>query len=149
MPIRDMCGYNKLVMRGAKGFSLIEVAVAIALLALVFGGTLAVFDRGAIASRRTQQQAAAYSLARSFLEQYSDWNSLDILDGSLNGVVTNNTYVNPPAPAALNNIAYTPSLAVSDGPTNPTQLKRLDITVSWTDGAIARSITIATLKADY
>lgn len=136
-------------LRNTIGFSLIEVAVAIALLALVFGGTLAVFNQGAIASRKTQQQAAAYGLARAFLEQYSDWNSLDILDGSLDGVVTNNTYVNPPAPATLNNIAYTPSLAVSDGPVNPTQLKRLDITISWIDGAIARSITIATLKANY
>lgn len=136
-------------LRNTAGFSLIEVAVAIALLALVFGGTLAVFNQGAIASRKTLQQAAAYGLARAFLEQYSDWNSLDILDGSLDGAVTNNTYTNPPAPAALNNITYTPSLTVSDGPINPTQLKRLDITISWTDGVIARSITIAALKADY
>lgn len=136
-------------LRNTAGFSLIEVAVAIALLALVFGGTLAVFNQGAIASRKTQQQAAAYGLARAFLEQYSDWNSLDILDGILDGAVTNNAYLNPPAPAALNNITYTPSLTVSDGPINPTQLKRLDITISWTDGVIARSITIAALKADY
>ena len=145
-----MCGYNKFIARRcAKGFSLIEVAVAVALLALVFGGTLAVFNQGAIASRKTQQQAAAYSLARAFLEQYSDWNSLDMLDGSLDGAVTNNTYMNPPAPATSNNILYTPSLTVSDGPINPTQLKRLDITVSWIDGAMARNITITTLKADY
>ena len=136
-------------LRNNIGFSLVEVAAAIALLAMVFGGTLAVFNQGAIASRKTQQQAAAYGLARAFLEQYSGWNSLDILDGILDGAVTNNTCLNPPAPAALNNITYTPSLAVSDGPINPTQLKRLDITISWTDGAIARSITIATLKADY
>lgn len=136
-------------LRNNIGFSLIEVAVAIALLALVFGGSLAVFSQGAVASRKTQQQATAYSLAREFLEQYSDWNSLDILDGSLDGAVTNNTYMNPPAPATINNMLYTPSLTVSDGPINPAQLKRLDITISWMDGSIARNITIATLKADY
>ncbi|TAN62304.1 hypothetical protein EPN16_01885 [bacterium] len=144
-----MCGYSKFAAHNKKSFSLIEVAVAIALLALVFGGALAVFSQGAVASRKTQQQAVAYSLARAFLEQHSDWNSLDILDGSLDGAVTNSTYANPPAPAAINNILYTPSLAVSDGPINPTQLKRLDITISWMDGAIARNITIATLKANY
>lgn len=139
-----------------KSFSLIEVAVAIALLALVFGGMLAVFDRGAIAARKTQQQAAAYNLARGILEEYSRWTRIDTLDGTA-GSVTNGIYTddlsipNPDSlsPLSLNNITYAPSLAVLGGPINPDQLKRLDITIFWTDGAIARSITIATLKADY
>jgi prepilin-type N-terminal cleavage/methylation domain-containing protein len=132
-----------------KGFSLIEVAVAISVLGLMFGGMLMVFDRGALASRKTQQQAVAYNLARAFLEQYSNWNGLDGLDGAFDGVVTNNTYTNPPLPATINNIVYIPSLAVSDGPINPTQLKQLDITISWTDGAVARNVTLSTLKANY
>lgn len=131
------------------GLSLIEVVIAIAILALISGGMLAVFDQGVVATRRTQQETAANSLARAFLEQYSNWNSLDILDGSSDGIVTNNTYTNPPAPAAINNITYIPSLTISNGPINPTELKRLVITVSWTDGATPRNMTITTLKANY
>lgn len=135
-----------------KAFSLIEVAIAIGVLALVFGGMLAVFDRGAIAARKTQQQAAAYSLARAVAEEYSNWARLVALTGST--PPTNGTYTNPPnpifsPPILLNNITYTPQMTISNGPINPTQLKQLNITISWTDGATPRSITLATLKANY
>lgn len=120
-----------------KSFSLIEIAIAIALLALIFGGMLAVFDRGAIAARKTQQQAVAYGLARAFLEQYSNWG----------GLASNGTY--SLGSNILNNITYATTLTISDGPINPTQLKRLDITVSWIDGVTPRNVTIATLKANY
>lgn len=158
MPIQKQKDINPLSLSSTlhpaprKAFSLIEVAIAIGILALVFGGMLAVFDRGAIAARKTQQQAAAYNLARALLEEYSDWGRLIALTGS--NPPANETYTNPPnlifsPPILLNNITYTPQMAISDGPINPAQLKRLEITISWTDGAIARSITIATLKADY
>ncbi len=141
--------FCKFLCRMKKGFSLIEVAIAIGVLTLLFGGMLAVFDRGALAARKTQQQAAAYNLARAFLEEYSDWNSLDGLDGSVDGMVTNGAYTNPPAPAIINNITCTPTLTVSDGPLAPAQLKRLDIAIAWTDGTIARNIVVTTLKANY
>lgn len=130
-----------------KAFSLIEVAIAIAVLALVFGGTLAVFDRGAAASRKTKQQAAAYNLARATLEEYSNWTALDGLDGSTDGLVTNNAYTLPVI--TLNSVAHTPTLTISDGPISPAQLKLLNATIAWTDGSIARNVSLLTLKANY
>ena len=146
-----------------RAFSLIEIAIAIALFALIFGGMLAVFERGAIASKKTQQQAAAYNLARVVLEQYSDWNTLDQLNsaGCATDALVTNTIIpysplNQPACLAnafsistLNTIAYTPGLAISDGPITPLQLKRLDVTITWTDGVTPKSITLSTLKANY
>ena len=133
------------------GFSLIEVAIAIAVLALLLARIVEVFNRGAIALRRTQQQAAAYNLARGIMEQYSDWGRLDLLDGIADGALTNGIYSSPPLPlpVTLNNITYTPSLTISDGPILPVQIKQLDLTISWTDGVTPRSITLAALKADY
>ena len=129
-----------------KGFSLIEVAIAIVVLGLVAGTVVSVFAAGAKAARKTQQQTVAYNLARAVLEQYSDWTSLDQLDG-LDGIVTNQ--VNGRPAVTLNNIIYTPTLTISDGPISPAQLKLLNATIDWTDGSIARNISVSTLKANY
>lgn len=126
-----------------KGFTIIEVAAALALLVLFFGGMLDIFDRGAIASRKTQEYTVAHSLARAAFEQYASWSALDGLDGITNGIVTNGAYAL--TASTLNNITYTPALTITDGPIFPLQLKQLSLTIAWA----SRTFTISTLKADY
>ena len=126
-----------------KSLSLIEVGIALVLLALILTGMLRVFSQGFAQSRKTQESTSAVSLAREVLEFYYDWNELDDLDGTSDGVVTNGTY--NPAAFNINNVNYTFSLVVSDGPVSPTRLKQLSLTTTWVNGAI----TINTLKANY
>lgn len=126
-----------------KGFSLIEVAIALALLALFFGGMLGIFERGAIASRKTQERTVAHNLARAAFEQYASWSALDGLDGSTDGVVTNGPY--PLTVSTLNNITYTPVLTIGNGPIVSLQLKQLSLSITWA----SETFTISTLKADY
>lgn len=133
------------VINDNKSFSLIEVAIALALLALILGGMLEIFNRGFSSARKTRQRAVVYNLARGILEDYSDWDSLDGLDGSVDAVVTNGAYALNPATITLNNVTYTPVLTISDGPTFPNKLKRTSLTVTWAGG----SFTLNTLKADY
>jgi prepilin-type N-terminal cleavage/methylation domain-containing protein len=147
------------------GFSLIEVVTAIAIIALISGGAMEILRQGFVAARKTQQEAAAYNLARELMERFSDWNTLDQLDSSgcsANTTVVNTLAGNPYSPTnqplcalnpfntiTLNNIVYTPQLAISDGPIFPEQLKRLEITISWTEGSMTRTFRINTLKANY
>ena len=138
---RETCGVRPVT---SKGFSLIEVAIAIALLALFFGGMLGIFERGAIASRKTQERTVAHSLARAAFEQYASWSALDGLDGSTDGTVTNGAYAL--TVSTLNNITYTPVLTIANGPIFPLQLKQLSLTITWTG---APPFTISTLKANY
>lgn len=120
-----------------RGMSLIEVAAAAAILALISTGVFEAFWQGFREARKSRMFTAAQNLSRGFLEQYSDWGSLPA-----NGSYSLGSSI-------INNIAYSVVLTISDGPINPAQLKRLDITVSWADGAISRNVAIATLKADY
>lgn len=118
-----------------RGFSLIEAAAAIAVLALLSGGVLAVFSQGFNAAKRTRNQAAAASLARAAAEEYLIWN---IVNGIYDlGDIT------------LNNVVYRRTVQISDYSAFPGQLKRLDAAISWSDGAAARSFTVSALKADY
>ena len=144
LELKNRGNKNNLTMKqfnNVKGFSLIEVAIALALLALFFGGMLGIFERGAIASRKTQERTVAHSLARAVFEQYASWSALDAL--SVAPGVTNGIY--PPTASTINNITYTPSLTIADGPIVPTQLKQLSLTIAWSAG----TFTISTLKADY
>lgn len=122
---------------GRRGLSLIEVMAAAAILALISTGVFGVFWQGFREAKKSQMFTAAQNLARGFLEQYSDWGSLPA-----NGSYSLGNSI-------LNNIAYSAALTISDGPINPAQIKRLDITISWTDGTISRNVAITTLKANY
>ncbi len=131
-----------------KALSLIEVCVSIVIVSIVLVSMLGIFSQGYWYLRKSRIKVAAYNLGRGITEIYSDWNTLDALDGTANGTVTNGTYTNPPDNVTLNNITYTPSLAIFDGPgPDPNILKRLNITISW-DG-VAKNFTVTTLKANY
>lgn len=137
-----------------RGFSIVEVAIAVALLALILGGMLEIFARGFSAMRKSNQRTIAYSLVRRIAEVYSDWGRLDTLDAGTPGVVANGVYTDDPTepaaadvlnPVTINGIVYTPSLTISNGPVYPNELKQVAITVSFA----AYTYTITTLKANY
>ena len=126
-------------------FSLIEVSIAVLILALISGGMLEIFFQGFNAAKKSMERTTAYSLARGIIEEYSDWDTLDKLDGTYDGTVTNGVYTNPPNQVSLSGVSYTPTLTVADGPIHPDKLKQLTVTVSWG----TESYTLTTLKADY
>lgn len=141
-----------------KGFSLVEIAIAVALLALIFGGMFAVFERGFSAAQKSNQRTVAYSLARRIAEVYSDWGRLDTLDAGTPGVVTTGIYTDDPTepaatdvlnPLTVNNTFYTPILTISDGPVYPLELKQIVITVSFPTATVVYTCTITMLKANY
>lgn len=120
------------------GFSLIEVAAAIAVLALLLGGALEIFSQGFNAAKTTRQAAVAVNLARATVEEYSSWNMVNIANGVYNLGDVN-----------LNNVTYGRTIQISSGPVSPGQLKRLDAVISWPEGGTTKNLTISTLKADY
>lgn len=112
-----------------KGFSLIEVAATVAILVLIVSGMLGIFWQGFVATKASKGRMVAYSLAREMLER----NFVSPFPSTTTDSVT------------LNDVTYNRTLTVSDGPVFPTQLKQLDVTVSWD----TESFTLTTLKANY
>ena len=121
-----------------KGFSLIEVVVAIAILALLLGGLLAIFSQGFKVAQRTGHQAVAVNLARAAAEEYSSWGMVNITSG-----------VYTLGDVNLNNVTYGRTMQIFDHPDFPSQLKRLEVVISWPEGGTTKNLTISTLKADY
>ena len=133
------------------GSTLVEAIVSIGVFASISGGLAAVFWNGTMAGEESRRRTTASSITRGLMEAYSDWTSLDLLDGNANGTVTNGTYSSAPpaappiAPVTLNNVTYTPTVIIANGPLGPARLKDVRITVSCS----TRTITLRTLKADY
>jgi Tfp pilus assembly protein PilV len=127
------------------GLSLIEVTVSIVILAIICGGMFSVSSQGFAASRKSRERIAASMFAKEILEEYADWNRLAAMTGG--NPPLNGTYANPPAAVTRNNVTYTPSITVSNGPVAiaANQLKQLEVTVSWPNG----SITMRTLESNY
>ena len=112
-----------------KGFSLIEVSIAILILALIAGGMLEIFSQGFNEAKKSRERTAAYSLAREKLEE----NFRYPFPSDSSGADTRN------------GIVYNWRLTVAGGPIHPKELKQLRVTVSWG----TESYTLTTLKADY
>ncbi len=160
---------RKGLSKGAKGrndlsgFTLLETVASMAVLAFIITGTFAIFYQGFRSSKKSKDMVAAVNLARGVLEEYSDWDTLDKLDDGLgacgtDGNVVNATYdwSNPPPCSSyifpiitLNNVSYASALTISDGPIDGNNLKQLSVTISWTVGGNAKSLTMKTLKAYY
>jgi prepilin-type N-terminal cleavage/methylation domain-containing protein len=147
-----------------RGFSLIEVMIAVAILATLVTGMLGVIGQGFLTGRNSQQLTVAYSLAREILEEYSLWDNLDKLDSgscASDGTLVNNTYSSSNQPACtqyvfnsitLNNVVYAPRLMIANGPcisgipcVPSNQLHQLTVTISW----LTNSRSFTTLKANY
>ena len=134
-----------------KGFSLIEVVVAIAILALLLGGVLAIFSQGFQVDKRARNQAIAVNLARAAAEEYSNWTKLTELDDTP-WITPHNGPVNDIynlGEVNLNNVTYDRTIQIFSGPVSPGQLKRLEAVITWPEGGTTKNLTISTLKADY
>ncbi|MBU4305104.1 MAG: prepilin-type N-terminal cleavage/methylation domain-containing protein [Candidatus Omnitrophica bacterium] len=127
------------------GLSLIEVIVSILILAIICGGMFVVASQGFAASRKSRERIGASMFAKEIIEEYADWNRLVARTGG--NPPLNGTYTNPPSAVTRNNVTYTASITVSNGPVAAAanQLKQLEVTVSWPNG----SITMRTLESNY
>ena len=123
-------------LESRKGFSLIEIAVAAAVLMLTFGGIVTVFTRGAIASIKTKRYAIVYNILREKLEEKSTpnpWPPTSEALAAVNGFATFQRQVT----------VMSPYLGFPD-------LALIQVTVQWLDEkGILRSQAIQTLKANY
>jgi prepilin-type N-terminal cleavage/methylation domain-containing protein len=132
-----------------RGLSLIEVGIAIAILAVFLLSLLGIFQQGYLYLLKAKLRVPAHNIARAVLETYLNWTALDSLDGVTNGNVTNGTYASPPDPVTLSlfgkNYTYNVTLNISDGPLAdvPHELKQLNVTVTYGGG----SFSLYSLKA--
>lgn len=119
-----------------KGFSLIEISIAMAILSLLVVGTLGSFNQGFLYLKSSREKSAAYLLAQEVAERYSSWTNIP----------ANGNYTNPsPYPVTLNRVIYNVTLTVSDGPVLPAELKQVGVRVAWG----RQSYSLTTLKANY
>lgn len=119
-----------------KSFSLIEIAVAAAIVILTFEGIVLVFTRGAIASIKTKRQAIVSNLLREKLEEKSTASPW------------------PPASEAFATVSgfvnFSRQVTVTPQYLGLTNLALIEVTVQWVDEkGILRSQKIQTLKAQY
>ncbi|MBU1044476.1 MAG: type II secretion system GspH family protein [Candidatus Omnitrophica bacterium] len=138
--------YNKIKIKitcFSQGFSLIEVSLAILVLSIILSGSLKMFSQGHGLARKSKEKAVVYSLAREILEEYSDWSWLVARTGA--NPPSNGVYVNPPLTVTRNNVNYMPSLIISSGPLAASELKQLEVNVTWAGG----SFQVKTLKGNY
>lgn len=119
-----------------RGFSLIEISIALVIMTLVAAGMLEAFSLGFGYLKKSQEREVIYSLAQEVMEGYFDWNTLP----------PNGNYTNPtPYPAIINGASYDVRLNISDSPIQPAELKQIEVIVS----RGTESYSLLTLKADY
>lgn len=119
-----------------KGFSLIETAMAIALLALIIGGMLEVFRQGFAAAKKSGARTIAVNLAREKLEEYSRV-----------PLPSNGSPAETEGYGDIVNFAeFRRTVDVSDY-IFPAELKRISVTVYWNGDQ--DSLVFETLKAAF
>jgi len=150
-----------------KALSLIEVCISIAIITIILASIVNIYTQGYRNLRKSRVNTAVYNLARQVMEQYLDWDALDKLDSSASPCATDGTVVDttagsPYSPTnqpncseyvfttiTLNDVIYTPNLAIFDGPTDPNILKQLNVTISWVEDGVTKDFTLVTYKANY
>jgi len=120
--------------RRDRGFTLIEVLVAFAILALTFTVLVRIFGGGLTAADRVARERGAILLARSRLAAVGVETPLALgtSDGEGAGGYRWHVAVEPDP-----NTAAQPSLPL---------LRRVNVTVSWAEGGRDRSVSLATLR---
>ena len=134
--------FIKTICRFIKSLSLIEVCVAIALLAMVLGSMVSLFGQGFMAGKKTKDKAIVYNLLREELENKST-KSLFPLTSSDN-ISWGNVTGFPGFARQVNCSAY---------PGYPSNLSMINVTVGWecnaTGGNCSKNMTVRTLQAIY
>ncbi len=126
---KKQLSFNEQLVRG---FSLIEIVVAIAILTMIAGGMLNVFYQGFIAAKKSQNRTIAYSLGREKLEENYLWPPSSSIENY--GAISE-------FPAFRRTVTVTPH------PVYPVELRQVVVTVFWDSDQDSQSFT--TLKADY
>lgn len=119
--------------KNKRGFSIIEITIALAVLVFILSGMLSVLNSGFLASRKTNKRTTAYSLLREKLEEKFS------------------TAVWPPVTEVVGAVPGFTSFQRSVTVTNPylgfAGLALINVTVLWDSGAQSQSIN--TIKANY
>lgn len=116
---------------GPTGFSLLEVVIAVGILAVGVVGAMQVFPVGLRASRRAELRSRAALAAQTAIESLKARSCAELADGSrttAEGLTIATRMVTPTVPL------------VSD----PARLKAADVTVSWMQESAPRSLRFVT-----
>lgn len=111
-----------------KGFTIIEIIVSVVLIALMSVGVVGIF----VASKRlvlhSRSRASGVELGKVFLEPLQMQVRQDQWGTNCLGA-----YNCPPANVTLDTINYTGSYTVTDGVVAGSDLRRVIVTINWTD----------------
>ncbi len=118
----------------AQGFSLVEVVIAIGILSIGLFGAIKVFPVGLRASQRAERLSRAALVGQRTMESYKlkHWDELEA------GQTT----------SSEDPFEVTISIDQPDveGVVDPSRLKRLSVTVTWTQDGRERSVTTTTYR---
>ncbi|CAK0753753.1 general secretion pathway protein I [Gammaproteobacteria bacterium] len=120
--------------RPVAGFSLLEVLVALSILALSLGVILAIFSKALLGTRLGESYTYATALAEAQLAAAG--NTAPLTAGQQGGRESGYLWQVQTSPYELPDVALKPSLAGF----------LVQVTVTWTDGGHARQVTLRTLK---
>lgn len=124
-----------------KGFSLIEICIAIALLAIILGFMLKIFSQGYRYVRKSKLQTVACFLAQEKTEENSVWPPPD---GTGTHTEDYGSIADFPDFKRVVVIADDPIPTLPAG-----SLKQLDVTVYWQGERGQRSLTLRTMIANF
>ena len=121
-----------------RGFTLVEILVALAILAMVFGSALEVFSRGTSAMSAGESYSRAATLARSTLDEFGV--------GQLEPGSHQGTYpqTDPPMRWQVDIEPY-PGDALGEHEHSTLTLFSLRVVVEWRDVVRSRSVTLTSL----
>lgn len=118
--------------RPIRGFSLIEVTIAIAIIGTMIVSTSALLQRLPVSGREVRDQDVALKIARNEIES--------LRAGGYDSLPASGSFTNPLLSSLMAGAASV-TIAVYD-----TKTKRADITVSWTGtGGTTRTVSLTTL----
>ena len=123
-------------MNRGRGFTLLELLVALTLFAVVGGSLLQLFHSGLRTARLAGDQAHAVLLARSKLTELQAYPALQpgALSGDFDGDYRWEAI-----------LALPPEVGATESSTGPLQLLDLELTVSWGEDGDARSFALHSL----
>ena len=125
-----------------RGFSLLEVLVAFAILAVSLGVLMQIFSRATITTMTTAQYSRAVALAESRLAAVGS--AIPLKEGTQHGDPEDGfAWELAMVPVLLNEAPGGPGLSTS---APPVTYFRVTVMVLWQDGPHARRLTLTTLR---
>lgn len=123
----------------AKGFTLIEIMIAIAILVVTLGTSLQVLQHAQTMSQEARERFYAANAARSVLETVKRTSLVNV------PAISTTAYV----PTTLRNGAITITMNPST-PTTATTIATVTVTVTWTGiKNMSRSMSFTTMRSKY